>query len=112
MAVSLGSINLKCMELVPIRKKVMVHHSIPDRDSDRLQNMGFNSRMFEITCETLGATKDSDKDTLEGYFDNDTSVTFTYGSDSYTVKVEEFQASENVSESKWEIKMVLVEDES
>ena len=109
MAVSLGSVNIYALEITPTRKKSMIHHTIPIRNGDRLQNMGFSSKMWEIRADLIGANKDADKTTLEGYFENDDSVTFVYESDSYTVKIENFIATKNSADTKWALKIDIVE---
>lgn len=111
MVVSLGTVTLNASEIVPIRKKSMIHHAIPTRNGDRLQNMGLDSRSWEMKVDLIGTNKDTDKATLEGYFTDDTSVTFTYGSDTYTVKVELFSAVENQVSTKWDIRLTLVEED-
>lgn len=107
---TLGSLTLNAVSISPSRRKSLVKHVIPTRDGDRLQNMGFSSRSWSISADLIGLSKDTEKSTLEGYYNNDTAVSFVFQGTTYTVRIEDLIIVEDVSSTMYEITMSLVED--
>jgi hypothetical protein len=108
MAITLGTITLNASRIAPSRNKSLVIHSVPLSNNDKIQNMGLGSKSWEVEIDVVGGNKDTDKATLEGYFTDDTTVSFVYD-DTYSVKLQQFEAVEDSTQSRWNITMRLVE---
>ena len=86
-SVTLGAITLTCGNLRKPEPVKTVPISIPGRNGDIIQSMGKHSKRIELTGILSGASKDTDKTTLEGY--KNTTQTYNDGVDNITVFVDD-----------------------
>jgi len=85
--VVLGAITVKCGYVGKNKRPRIVRVDIPGRDGGLIQEMGNTSKTIELRGMLNGATKDTDKTTLEGY--RGTNQTYNDGTDNITVTVED-----------------------
>jgi len=108
MAVTLGGVTINASSIVPIEKKSLIHHAIPARAGDQLQNMGLDSRKWKIVAELVGTNKDADQATLEGFYrDNDT-VSWVFDG-TRDVKVEFLSVVRDRISTVYTVDMMLVD---
>ena len=75
-SVILGSVSLLCNSVVRPRKGRFATHVIPGRSSPRTQGIAGISNTITLKGRLFGASKETDKDTLEGY-QTTTPITYT-----------------------------------
>lgn len=110
MTVIIGAVPLIAQMIKPIHKKINVNLSIPTSDNDLRQHMGFESKIWEVTCVFVSSTRTTDKNTLKTYYEDDAEVDFTDDENNiHSVKIIDFQAEQPPWQSRWDIKMILRE---
>ena len=107
---TLGALTLNILDMKPTYPKAIVKHQIPTRDGDRIQNMGFDSRQWSFKCEFLGASKDANVATLNGYYTNDDTVVFTdEAGTAFNVKISELTIVRENTDTKISCELILIE---
>lgn len=105
---TLGGLTLNTKVIIPTKKKILVHHQIPERNGDQLQNMGFISKMWRIVAELVGTNKDADQATLEGFYDNNDTVSFVFDG-TRDVKIEDLSIVRDTIATVYTVQMLLVD---
>ena len=68
---------------------MIAQHQVPGRDGSVLQHMGWETKVITLDGFLFGTNADTNRATLEGYRDSDSTQTYSDGEDTFTVVVED-----------------------
>ena len=110
MTITLGTVTLDTYVdfdgIKPKKNKKTKEFSFPGANISRFQNMGTNSAEWSVEGLIGRPAGDADAVTLEGYYDNDTEISFVYD-ETHDVKIMDFEIVDMIT--YWSFSLMLRE---